>query len=44
MEVKQKDQDICVTPNDIQPSPETLKMGLLEGNEDTYGAEYTKKH
>lgn len=41
--LKQKDQDVCVTPNDIQPNSEILKIGLLKGVEDIYGDEYTKK-
>lgn len=41
--LKQKDQDVCATPNDIQPNSEILKIGLLNGIEDKYGDEYTKK-
>ena len=41
--LKQKDQDICVAPNDIEPTTEFLKIGLLNGEKDEYGAEYTKK-
>ena len=40
---KQKDQDICVVPNDIKEKAEILKIGLLEGEDDKYGQEYTKK-
>lgn len=41
--LKQKNQDICVSPNDIQPTKEALKIGLLNGEEDEFGEEYTKK-
>jgi len=41
--LKQKDQDICVSPNDIQPIVEILKTGLLDKKEDKFGKEYTKK-
>ncbi len=41
--LKQKDQDVCVSPNDIEPSSEVLKIGLLNGEDDEFGEEYTKK-
>jgi hypothetical protein len=41
--LKQKDQDICVAPNNITPQPEILKVGLLKGTEDQYGEEFTKR-
>lgn len=41
--LKQKDQDICVSPNSIKPTQEILKTGLLEGITDNYGEEYTKQ-
>ena len=41
--LKQKDQDICVSPNDITPKLEVLKAGLLKGVTDFYGEAFTKK-
>lgn len=41
--MKQKDQDICVSPNDVEASVKVLEIGLLEGIEDAYGDEFTKK-
>ncbi len=41
--LKQKDQDVCVSPNDIKPTSEILKIGLLNGKMDEFGKEYTKK-
>lgn len=41
--LKQKDQDICVTPNNVPRRQETLIGGLLDQTVDNYGFEYTKK-
>ena len=41
--LKQKNQDLCVSPNDIDPTSEILKIGLLNGIEDEIGEECTKK-
>ncbi len=41
--LKQKDQDVCVSPNDIEPTSEVLKIGLLNGEDDEFGEERTKK-
>lgn len=41
--LKQKDQDVCVTPNDEEETIEVLKIGLLNGEEDKFGEEFTKK-
>lgn len=41
--LKQKDQDVCVKPNDIKPTIEILTDGLLKGVSDSYGEEFTKK-
>lgn len=41
--LKQKNQDVCVAPNDIEPIKEVLKIGLLNGEEDEFGEEFTKK-
>lgn len=41
--LKQKDQDICVIPNNVSQQTELLKAGLLNGTEDQYGEEFTKK-
>ncbi len=41
--LKQKDQDVCVVPNDIKPQKEILQVGLLKGTEDFYGENYTEK-
>ena len=41
--LKQKSQDICVKPNDIDPNKEILKTGLLEGITDEYGKVYTER-
>lgn len=41
---KKKDQDICVVPNEIKPKEETLSFaGILVGQKDKYGFEYTEK-
>ncbi len=40
--LKQKDQDICIVPSNIQKQSEVLTEGLLEGVEDEYGEEFTK--
>jgi hypothetical protein len=40
--LKQKDQDICVIPNNIKPKSEVLDVGLLKGTEDIYGENFTK--
>ena len=41
--LKQKDQDICVVPNDRKPKKEILKEGLLQGVEDEYGKFFTQE-
>ncbi len=41
--IKQKNQDICITPNDTEAIIKILGIGLLEGIEDAYGDEFTKK-
>ncbi len=41
--LKQKDQDVCVTPNDEEETVEILKIGLLNGKEDKFGEDFTKK-
>ncbi len=41
--LKQKDQDICVIPNDIEPKSEVLAIGLLQGTKDQYGESFTEK-
>ena len=41
--LKQKNQDVCVTPNDEEETIEVLKIGLLNGKEDKFGEEFTKK-
>jgi hypothetical protein len=41
--LKQKDQDVCVVPNDVEPKMEVLQVGLLKGTEDFYGENYTKQ-
>lgn len=41
--LKQKDQDICVSPNNLYAKPEIMKSGLLKGVEDSYGEEFTKR-
>ena len=41
--LKQKDQDVCVVPNDVEPNMEVLQVGLLKGTEDLYGENYTKQ-
>ncbi|MFH1198071.1 MAG: restriction endonuclease [bacterium] len=41
---KKKDQDICVVPNGIKPKEEILSFeGILMGQKDKYGFEYTEK-
>jgi len=41
---KRKNQDVCVTPNDIRPTTETLSFdGILNGTSDPYGSAYTEK-
>lgn len=41
--LKQKNQDICVTPNNMEAIIKILEIGLLEGIEDAYGDDFTKK-
>ncbi len=41
--LKQKDQDVCVAPNNINHQSEMLTIGLLKGTLDKYGEEYTKR-
>lgn len=41
--LKQKDQDICIIPNDIKPKTEVLSTGLLAGIKDLYGEDFTKR-
>jgi hypothetical protein len=41
--LKRKDQDICVVPQDIEPQAEVLTNGLLIGQRDNFGKEYTER-
>lgn len=41
--LKQKDQDVCVSPNNLTATTEIMQIGLLKGVEDTYGEEFTKQ-
>lgn len=41
--LKQKDQDVCVVSNSLNPQKEVLGIGLLKGVEDKYGEEFTEK-
>ncbi len=41
--MKQKDQDICVAPDDISPTQEILSGGLLDRTVDIYGVDYTER-
>ena len=40
--LKQKDQDVCVTPNNIEQEEEVLVNGLLQGTIDKYGEQFTE--
>jgi hypothetical protein len=41
---KHKDQDICVVPNNVERTPETLTTeGILYGKEDVFGKDFTQK-
>ena len=41
---KHKDQDICVVPNNVQRTPETLySEGILYGKKDVFGYDFTEK-
>lgn len=41
---KKKDQDVCVTPNNVKPKKEMLNFqGILYGQEDKYGFDLTEK-
>ncbi|NJL60135.1 MAG: hypothetical protein HC887_11365 [Desulfobacteraceae bacterium] len=39
---KKKDQDICIVPNDLYEKEEFSDSGLLLGEKDRYGKEYTE--
>lgn len=41
--LKQKDQDVCITPNDVEQVEEILVNGLLQGTVDKYGERYTEQ-
>jgi hypothetical protein len=41
--LKQKNQDVCVAPNNAYHKSETLTIGLLKGTEDVYGEDFTKR-
>jgi hypothetical protein len=41
--LKQKNQDVCVKPNDINPAVEILNEGLLKGVSDAYGEDFTRR-
>lgn len=42
--IKAKDQDVCMIPNGINPSPETLTFdGILRGETDPLGFNYTQR-
>ena len=40
--LKKKDQDICVTPNEILPVPEIMSDGLIAGQNDSFGIGLTE--
>jgi len=40
--LKQKDQDICIVPNNLEQQSEILQDGLLYGLEDKYGQLFTE--
>ncbi len=43
-QLKAKNQDVCVLPNDIKPSPEILQSdGLLNGVQDNLGRDFTER-
>lgn len=41
--LKQKDQDICIVPNNLEQVTELMEIGLLQGVEDAFGEEFTKR-
>lgn len=41
--MKQKNQDICVIPEDVSPQTEELDFGPLYGKRDKYGKTFTEK-
>ena len=41
--IKQKHQDVCVSPEDCAPKKEKMKEGILSGEIDSYGKDYTEK-
>lgn len=41
--LKQKDQDVCVAPNNTEMKSVFLTIGLLKGTEDKYGEDFTQK-
>lgn len=41
--LKKKDQDICLLPNNATSTPELLTDGLLAGETDNYGFDFTEK-
>ncbi|MFI3239163.1 MAG: hypothetical protein R3Y22_01025 [Bacteroidales bacterium] len=41
--MKQKNQDVCIVPNRMNPNSEVLKGGLLDKVVDTYGQAYTER-
>lgn len=41
--LKQKNQDICILPNNVVATPEVLVDGLLAGTNDIYGFNLTEK-
>ena len=41
--LKKKDQDVCVTPNNTKKRKETLSEGLLQGDVDNFGQQFTEE-
>ena len=41
--LKQKNQDVCVSPTSPKPNKEVLQTGLLQNIVDNYGEEFTKR-
>lgn len=41
--LKQKDQDICIVPQNLSRQNEILNLGLLDGKNDEYGQDFTER-
>lgn len=41
--IKQKHQDVCVSPDKYRPKPELMEEGILKGELDDYGKVYTER-